>query len=314
MRRIFTIGETVFDILFINDQPVSAKAGGAMLNTSVSLGRLGLPVSFITEIGRDKPGKNIIEFLRQNYVDTQSVYQFKEGKTALALAFLDENENADYSFYKLYPAKRLTVDLPEVNKDDIVLFGSFFAITQEVREPLLTFIRNARKAGAIVIYDPNFRKPHLDDLSRVMEMIIENISLSTIVRGSDEDFKLIFGSNNADETYRLIKAKGSSLLLVTAGDKNTELRSQHINMSFPVPKIHPVSTVGAGDSFNAGLIYSIYTENISASRIGDQNQEFWENAVKTAISCGSHVCQHYENYITEVFAGWITSHSHSERN
>ncbi len=309
-KQIFTIGEALCDIFFKNGQPVSAKAGGAMLNTSVSLGRMNLPVSLITDIANDKTGLNIVSFLRQNDVNTQYLYLFNEGNTALALAYLDDKENAEYSFYKNYPLKRLVIDFPEVQKDDIVIFGSFFAITPEVRKPLLKFIRNAGRAGAIIIYDPNFRKPHLKDLSILKPMILENISLSTIVRGSDEDFSLIFGSKNPDEIYRIIQDLGCQYLIVTCGDKNVEMRTDRFSLSCAVPKIHPVSTVGAGDSFNAGLIYSIFTENITSEKLGEQGKKFWENAVKNAISCGSHSCQHFDNYISEVFADWITTHPH----
>ena len=63
MKKIYTIGETVYDIIFKNCQPIAAKAGGSMLNSSVSLGRLGLPVSFISEIGKDQVGGFIFVFL-----------------------------------------------------------------------------------------------------------------------------------------------------------------------------------------------------------------------------------------------------------
>ena len=66
MRRIFAIGETVYDIIFKGTQPVSAKPGGAMLNTAVSLGRLNLPVHFISEYGYDIVGDIINNFLNKN--------------------------------------------------------------------------------------------------------------------------------------------------------------------------------------------------------------------------------------------------------
>ncbi|MCD4705445.1 carbohydrate kinase, partial [bacterium] len=163
MQTIHTIGETLYDIIFKNNQPVSAKAGGAMLNTSVSLGRLDVPISFVSEIGEDQVGDLILDFLKNNNVDTNSIFRFRDGTTALALAFLDESENASYTFYKNYPDIRLDIKFPKINKNDIVLFGSFFAITHEVREKLLNFIKNAKEAGAIIIYDPNFRKPHIKD-------------------------------------------------------------------------------------------------------------------------------------------------------
>jgi len=300
-RRIFTIGETVYDIIFRNGRPVAAKPGGAMLNTSVSMGRLGLSVFFISEIGEDKVGEKIIKFLCENNVGTNYVHKFRDGKTALALAFLDESENANYTFYKLYPAKRLAVDLPEVKENDIVLFGSFFAITGEVREQLMKFIRRAFQNKAIIIYDPNFRKPYLDELPKVKNLILENISLSSIVRGSDEDFRLIFGVENADDTFRILKENGCRFLIYTSSDKNVKFISEDIKLAVPVPKIKPVSTIGAGDSFNAGIIFSLYKQQINLSELAQIDIKTWKGIIETAISFGVHACQSLDNYISEEF-------------
>jgi len=300
-RRIFTIGETVYDIIFRNGRPVAAKPGGAMLNTSVSLGRLGLPVFFISEIGEDEVGEIIIKFLYENNVGTNNVYKFGDGKTTLALAFLDESENANYTFYKLYSAKRLAVDFPEVKENDIVLFGSFFAITEEVREQLIKFIRKAFQNKAIIIYDPNFRKPHLDELQKVKNLILENISFASIVRGSDEDFRLIFGVENADDTFRILKENGCKFLIFTSSDKNVEFISEDIKLTVPVPKIKPVSTIGAGDSFNAGIIFSLYRQQINLPELAQIDTKTWKGIIETAISFGVHVCQSLDNYISEEF-------------
>lgn len=97
MRKIFGIGETVLDIIFKDGQPQAAKAGGSVLNSMVSMGRMGLPASFISEYGADDVGKLIDDFLRKNGVDTSYVHRFKEGSTALALAFLDEKNDAHYT-------------------------------------------------------------------------------------------------------------------------------------------------------------------------------------------------------------------------
>ena len=95
---IYTLGETVLDILFKDGKPVSATPGGSMLNTAVSLGRMGVPVSFISEYAADTTGSIIKDFLNENGVDTSFVSNHLDGKTSLALAFLDEKNNAAYSF------------------------------------------------------------------------------------------------------------------------------------------------------------------------------------------------------------------------
>ena len=150
-RKIFTIGETVYDIIFSEGQIVAGKAGGSMLNASVSLGRLGMEVVFISEVGQDDLGNLIINFLKENGIKTGFIHQFKDGKTPVALAFLDQHQNARYTFYKQYPNIRLSQPFPEVTENDIVLFGSFFSISTEVREPVVNFVRKARQAGAIII-------------------------------------------------------------------------------------------------------------------------------------------------------------------
>lgn len=105
MRKIYGIGESLLDIIFKNGQPQVAKAGGSVLNSVVSMGRMELPVSFISEYGFDDVGDLIDNFLKDNGVDTSCVHRFQDGSTSLAMAFLNENNDAHYTFYKDYPKK-----------------------------------------------------------------------------------------------------------------------------------------------------------------------------------------------------------------
>lgn len=125
-RNIYAIGETVYDIIFRNGQPVAARAGGSMLNSVVSMGKAGLPVHFISEYATDEIGNSIDNFLVSNGVSTRYAYRFTDGKTSISIAMLNERNDASYSFYKQLPSQRLDCELPVVTSDDIVLFGSFF--------------------------------------------------------------------------------------------------------------------------------------------------------------------------------------------
>ncbi len=300
MRNIYTIGETVLDILFRNHEPFTAKAGGACLNTAVTLGRLGHNVQFLSEYGLDEVGNYIEHFLNDNNVLTDYVYRYIDGKSALALAFLNENNDASYDFYKIYPDNRLNIKFPKIKQDDIVLFGSFYAITVEVRRKLLEFIKEAKKNKAIVIYDPNFRKPHLHDLKWLKPMIEENIGLARIIRGSNEDFTLIFGTGNSKETYDILHEK-TPVLLYTANIKGVFLHTPKLAKQFPVKKINPISTIGAGDNFNAGIIYSLMEYNIKYKDLSYLKVEEWERIVKNGVEFASQVCMSYDNYISPEF-------------
>lgn len=301
MRKVYTIGETVLDILFANNQPFTAKAGGACLNCAVSLGRLNVPTHFIGEYGLDEVGNFIDNFLRNNNVSTDYVYRYYDGKSTLALAFLNENCDASYDFYKIYPDKRLNINFPEIHQDDIIIFGSIYAITPEVRNKLIEFIKQANKKKAIVIYDPNFRKQHLHDLPKLKPMIIENMALANIIRGSNEDFSFIFGVKNADEAFDMIKDKVSNLLYTTA-HKGVFLRTLNTSGQYKTREIEAKSTIGAGDSFNAGVAYSLYKYDITYKKLNNLDESEWAKIINTAIEFATHVCMSYDNYISKDFA------------
>lgn len=301
MRKVYTIGETVLDILFRNNQPFAAKAGGASLNTSISLGRLNIPVYFIGEYGLDEVGNFIDRFLKDNRVSTEYVYRYFDGKSALALAFLNEKNDASYDFYKLFPKKRLHIRFPEVEQDDIILFGSFYAITPEVRDTLIHFIEQANKKKAIVLYDPNYRKQHLHELPKLKPLILDNIAHSNIVRGSNEDFSFVFGTRNADDTYELLKEK-CPIILYTASTRGVFLKTPKISKAYKVEQIEAISTIGAGDNFNAGIVYSLLKYKIDFKTLSNLSEEQWDPIVDTAIRFATHVCTIYDNYIEADFA------------
>ncbi len=301
MRKIYGIGETVLDIIFKSNQPQAAKAGGSVLNSVVSMGRMTLPVSFISEYGQDNVGSLIDNFLNDNGVDTTCVHRFYDGSTSLALAFLDENNDAHYTFYKDFPAKRLDIEFPEIHEDDIVQCGSFYAIWPEIREKFKKFISEARKKGALILYDPNFRPTHLSELDELKPLIIENMKMTSLLRGSDEDFLNIFGARTPDEAWAIVKDY-CHCMVYTANTEGVYVRTTSFSGKFPVQKITPVSTIGAGDNFNAGMLTSIFRQNIKNQQLEKLGEKEWEEIIKSAVAFATHVCLSYENYVSKEFA------------
>ena len=301
MRKIYGIGETVFDIIFKNGQPQAAKAGGAMLNSTVSLGRIGLPVYFISEYANDNVGSIIDSFLSENGVTTNHVDHYKDGKTKLALAFLNERNDASYTFYQDYPEKRLNIDFPKIVKDDIILCGSIYSITVEIRKKFMDLITMAKRNGAIVIYDPNFRPTHSSDLDTLKPMIIENMQTAKLVRGSDEDFKNIFGANTPDEAWNIVK-KYCNCMVYTANAEGVYVRTTSYAGRFAVKTIKPVSTIGAGDNFNAGMMAAIYKNQILSDELDKMGEGEWLKVISTGVDFATNVCLSLENYISLDFA------------
>ncbi len=303
MPRIFTIGETIYDIIFSQGQPAAAKAGGSMLNSAVSLGRCGLPVEMISEIGDDHLGVTIRDFLNDNGVGTSFTQIMKGRKTPVALAFLDDHGNATYSFYKDYPAQRLRGEWPVPEKDDIVLFGSFYSLDAAIRDVLLGFLLESRENGAILIYDPNIRKNHISEIRKLMPRIGENISLAHLVRGSDEDFQNIFGLDDVNLVFNSIRSLGCPRLIVTKGKHGVEMITDGFRFEEAALPVEVISTIGAGDSFNAGLIHALAGLGTGAGQLDHLSVDSWQIIVREGIRFSAEVCASFDNYIAKRISG-----------
>jgi fructokinase len=304
MRRIFAIGETVFDIIFKDGKPVASTPGGSMLNTAVSLGRLGLDVHFISEYGKDTVGDLVDDFLRSNGVGTGYACRYDGFPSSLALAFLNRDNNAEYSFYKHYPENRLDVTFPELTSDDIIIYGSFYGIEPDIYVRLNPFLEQAYAKNALVIYDPNFRKAHSSGMDVYRPIMMENFGHADIIKGSDEDFENIFGARTAAESWKHVGGN-CDILICTASKNHVELCMPGVHDLYPVPPITPISTIGAGDTFNAGLIFSLVKQGIDKNNLKYLNDGQRAAIIGSAIRFAGHVCMSYDNYISPEFAGEI---------
>lgn len=266
-QRVIGIGETVLDILFKDDQPQKAVPGGSTFNSIVSLGRAGVPCCMVTEVGGDHVGDLICHYLNDNGVSSEYVCRHQHIKSHISLAFLDEHNDAQYVFYKDHASVSLDGKLPEMSQNDVVLFGSFFAINPVIRPVVGGLLRAAREAGAWLYYDVNFRKPHIADLPNVMPNIEENMCLADLVRGSMEDFDYLYGLHDGDAIYERV-SHYCRILILTDGARSICVYSPEGCETYPVQAIETVSTVGAGDNFNAGYIYAMLQgKGDQASRI-----------------------------------------------
>ncbi|MCD8193994.1 MAG: carbohydrate kinase [Tannerellaceae bacterium] len=302
MRKVIGIGETILDIIFTGNQPQKAVPGGSVFNGLVSLGRLGIPVSFISEIGNDKVGSLIREFMQENNISTQYVDTFPDGKSPISLAFLDENNNANYLFYKDYPNQRLEVPLPDIREDDIFIFGSYYSLNPVLRTRTLEFLQYAKEKNAIIYYDPNFRNAHAHEAIRLLPTVLENFEFADIVRGSDEDFLNLFNDTDMLHVYQEHIRFYCKNFITTHGADGINLFREEEKFHWDVPTITPVSTIGAGDNFNAGLLYGLLKYDIRKRDLPTLSKEQWKKIITCGTEFASEVCKTYDNYISKDFA------------
>ena len=303
MRKVIGIGETVLDIIFRDEKPISALPGGSTFNAIISLGRSGVKASMISKTGNDRIGQNIIKFMESNGIDASYVNVYPESKSPLSLAFLNDHNDADYIFYKDHPHDRIDYVYPEVNADDIVLFGSFFALNPVIRPQVYAFLDYARQRGAILYYDVNFRASHKNEVMKVTPNLLDNLEMADIVRGSSEDFEILFRQHDADTVYRSQIAFYTKKFIYTRSADPVEVRGDSgFSKQYPVLPTETVSTIGAGDNFNAGFIYGLIKNGITRQHI-DQGltESQWDALVSSALDFSAECCRDIYNYVSEEY-------------
>lgn len=302
MRKVIGIGETILDIIFQNGQPSVAVPGGSVFNGIVSLARMGADASFISETGNDRVGNTILAFMRNNSLSTEHINVFPDGKSPISLAFLNEQSDAEYLFYKDYPKQRLDVMFPKINEDDIVVVGSYYALNPVLRDKILELLEQARAKRAIVYYDPNFRSSHKNEAMRLAPAIIENLEFADIVRGSVEDFFYMYGQSDVDKIYKDKIKFYCPNFLCTAGAEKISLRTANVTKEYPVEPLKAVSTIGAGDNFNAGLIYGLLKYDVRHRDLTRIDEATWDKVVQCGKDFAAEVCRSFDNSVSKEFA------------
>lgn len=302
-RKVIGIGETVLDIIFKGGQPIGAFPGGSVFNAIVSLGRAGVSTTFISETGNDRIGDQVVSFLRDNGVNADLVNRCPNGQSPVSLAFLDEHNNAEYLFYKDHPHDHVDFVYPDIQPDDIVIVGSFFAVNPAVRPQVMGLLDYAHNHGAIIYYDVNYRPAHKNDVMKITPNLIENLEFADIVRGSRKDFETLYRKSDPDKVYTAEISFYCKKFVYTQGADPVVVRADgNFRREYAVPETETVSTIGAGDNFNAGLLYGLIRYGITKDQL-DRGlaPEEWDKLVAYAQLFSNECCKGIYNYVSKEF-------------
>lgn len=306
MRKVIGLGETILDILFRHKQPTAAVPGGSSFNSIISIGRAGIPAIFVGETGNDEVGQQIADFLKENHVDASYLRRLDQIKSSISLAFLDDNNDAHYTFYKSQPCTNLDVTYPQVNADDIIQFGSYYAISPSTHQQVKAFLTKAKAQNAILFYDLNFRRPHLKELEQLWPAIHDNFRLSNVVRGSADDFEVMYNERDPETIYKKHIINYCPLFICTQGSEGITLCTPNGCQHYAVTPVQTVSNIGAGDNFNAGFIYGLYREGIRHQDLEELSSTEWEKLIRYGESFAANVCASIHNSIDVTFGRQMT--------
>lgn len=302
-RQIAGIGELVLDIVIRDGQPQAAVPGGSVFNSMVSLGRtLGrdnpaIKLRMVSQTGDDAVADMMSQFMLDNGLSADCIARVK-GQSTLSMAMLDSAGNARYEFFR--DRSQPPFEAPQVrfSRGDVALFGSIFAVDPLTAPQVKGFVRRAASDGAIVYYDVNFRPNHPAQAATFEE----NMAMSDIVRASAEDIAYLYGSDDAERVYREHIAPYCRNFICTRGGDPAELFSPGVHAfceTAPVSRIR--STIGAGDNFNAGVIWALVHGGFTKERLQGLSAGDWHSLAAPAMQFSAAVCGSLFNYVDKDF-------------
>ena len=153
----------------------------------------------------------------------------------------------------------------------------------------------------MIYYDINYRRNHVRQLPDLLDNIKENCRLSSVVRGSIEDFEIVFGVSDPLEVYDKYMKGLCPVLICTCGAGPIHLFTGNDHFVYPVEAVETVSTIGAGDNFNAGFLYSLLAQGIGKEDLTDISEQMWDKIVSTAGKFSENVCKSIHNYVDKDF-------------
>lgn len=259
--RLLVLGEALVDIVVDASGGKVEHVGGSPANVAMGLARLDHPVDFACWIGHDDRGRRIADRLADHGV-TLLPESFGPDPTSTAVATLDAHGAATYEFELHWDLPRIAV--PEGTGH--VHTGSIGAVLCPGAESVTEALRDVRERGT-VSYDPNVRPGIMGDLADVRPRVEQLVGLSDVVKASDDDLALLYPGRSVEDVLTHWVELGAGLLVVTRGAEGVTYRvaSDESVATAPTRAGQVVDTVGAGDSFMAGLLSGL----VVAGLLGD---------------------------------------------
>lgn len=290
---ILCAGECLIDMLprDVNEHAMlEPVAGGAVMNTAVGLGRLGVPVEFFSGLSTDQFGRLIQAHLTASHVGLE--YGIRSDRPT-TLAFVEFNEGVvSYDFYDENTAGRMieTGDLPKLPETCGAVFcGGISLINTPAADTYAALV--AQNDDRLVMLDPNIRPKFIRDPAGYRKRIERLIAQADIVKTSDEDLEWLFPEADSVESgIQQLLTLGARIVLFTEGAKGaTAWRKDQAPVFVKSKSVEVIDTVGAGDTFNAGILAALYDRNLlSKAAVAAITDEDLEYALGFAATCAAH--------------------------
>ena len=255
-KKIICFGEVLFDVF-----PTHRKIGGAPLNVALRMASLGINAQIISRVGNDEIGKELLHFIEENGVATDTIQVDENLSTGEVIVQLNDKGSASYTIN--YPVAWDKIEVTSVAKNaianaDAMVFGSLVCRHLVSHQTLLDLMNLAKYK----IFDVNLRAPFY-----TKELLIELMNKADFIKFNDDELYEISEYMNSpyhsleQNIHFIAEQTNTKHICVTKGSHGAVLYyndTMYYNSGY---KIEVADTVGAGDSFLAGLLTQLLTGN-----------------------------------------------------
>jgi len=247
------VGESLVDIVIEPDHSDNERPGGSAANVAVALARLGRAVRFVTSYGDDERGAAIAAHLAGSGV-VHAVDPHALERTSTARATIAEDGSASYVFdldWRFHPVGEVAPVMVHV--------CSIGAVLQPGADDVVALLERLRPT-ATISYDVNARAAITGTGPDVVAQVERVAALSHLVKASDEDLDALFPTLSVLDAARHLLGLGPRVVVVTRGDAGSTWVSADGEVTAPAVRVDVVDTIGAGDTFSAGLIDALWDD------------------------------------------------------
>lgn len=290
---ILTCGEALIDMIPMESTAGPGfvpRPGGAVFNTSIALGRLGAPVRFFTGLSTDMFGEMLSHSLSESNVDTGLCHRSKR-PTTLAFVALNDGQ-AQYTFYDEGSAGRMlrSDNLPKEPDCTAAFFGGISLASEPCGSSFEILFQQLRKAGKVLMLDPNIRPDIITNETAYRNRLERMIEDADIVKMSDEDMAWFLGPGSVQDHCEALLERGPALAICTEGAQGATAHTRKQEVMLIPPKVTVVDTIGAGDTFNAGLLAGLWEGgHLSRDALKNLSQPALREALDLAVRAAAHV-------------------------
>lgn len=286
---IICCGEALVDMIAIgidDDQTAFVPhSGGAIFNTAITLGRLGADVGLISGVSEDMFGQQLVRDLKTSKVDTSQLVRSSR-RTTLAFVELKDGQ-ASYSFFDENSAGRMVQfeDFPSIEEPASAYYFGGISLASEPSGESYAALAAKMADNSVIMLDPNIRTTFISDEAKYRARLEKLFNVCDIVKISDEDLSWIYpDATSLNSAANMILNSGASLVVLTKGeDGSTGFYGDGKSVDISIEKVKVADTVGAGDSFNGGLLAKLSElDLLSKSALKNLNDEQLKQAMAFA--------------------------------